>query len=125
MKTFSLIFRYVASSLAALVALVFTVLEATLLVTLDFTLYENPLVALLQLVLRLLIASSALTVGILSLVKRTRSFLPHSLCLLVSSVVMIPFVSNRFGIYFTVLSVLFLLSQLLFSRLRDGFKNDT
>ena len=125
MKTFSLIFRYVASSLAALVALVFTVLETTLLVTLDFTLYENPLVALLQLVLRLLLASSALTLGILSLVKRTRSFLPHGLCLLASSVVMIPFVSNRFGIYFTVLSVLFLLSQLLFSRLRDGFKNGT
>ena len=125
MKRFSLVFRYTASSLVALAALVFTVLEATLLVTLDFTLYENPLVALLQLVLRLLLASSALTLGILSLVKRTRSFLPHSLCLLASSVVMIPFVSNRFGIYFTVLSVLFLLSQLLFSRLRDGFKNDT
>ena len=119
MKTFSLIFRYVASSLAALVALVFTVLEATLLVTLDFTLYENPLVALLQLVLRLLLASSALTVGILSLVKRTRSFLFPGFCLLASSVVMIPFMSNRFGIYFTVLSVLFLLSQVLFLRLRE------
>ena len=125
MKKFCLIFRYTASSLVALVALVFTVLEATLLVTLDFTLYEDQLIALLQLVLRLLMASSALTLGVLSLVKRAHSFLPHSLCLLASSVVMIPFVSNRFGIYFTVLSVLFLLSQLLFSRLRDGFKNDT
>ena len=119
MKRFSLVFRYTASSLAALAALVFTVLEATLLVTLDFTLYENPLVALLQLVLRLLLASSALTVGILSIVKRTRSFSPHGLCLFGASVVMIPFVSNHFGLYFAAVSALFLLSQVLFSRLRD------
>lgn len=119
MKKFTLILRYASSSLVALVALVFTVLEATLLVTLDFTLYENHLLAIVQLILRLLIASSALTIGILSIVKGTQSFLPHSLCLLASSAVMIPFVSNNFGIYFTAISALFLISQLLFSKMRN------
>ena len=119
MKKFSLILRYISSSLVTLVALVFTVLEATLLVTLDFTLYENQLIALVQLVLRLLIASIALTLGILSLVKKTRSFLPHSICLLSSSAVMIPFVSNNVGIYFTAVSALFLISQLLCSKTQE------
>ena len=113
MKKFSLIFRCVASLLVAIVALVFTILEATLLVTLDFTLYENQLIAFVQLVLRLLIASSALTLGVFSLVKRERSFLLHGICLLSSTVVMIFFVSNNVGIYLAAVSALFVISQLL------------
>ena len=119
MKKCSIVFRYTSGALVVLVALVFTVLEATLLVTMDFTLYENQFIALVQLLLRLLIAASALTLGIWSLVKGKRSFLPHSGCLLVSSAVMIPFVSNHIGICFTAVSALFLLSQLLFSRMQD------
>lgn len=113
MKKLRLTLRYTASALVALVALAFTVLEGTLLVTLDFTLYEDKLLALLQLLLRLLIASSALALGVLSLVKRTRTFLPHSLCLLAATAVMIPFVSNGIGIYLTAVAALFLLSQIL------------
>ena len=52
-----------SGALVALVALVFTVLEGTLLVTLDFALYENQAVALFQLVLKLLIALTALAIG--------------------------------------------------------------
>ena len=119
MKKFSLIFRYVTSFLVALLALVFTVLEATLLITLDFTLYENQILALVQLILRLFVASSALTLGIFSLVKRKRSFLPHSVCLSASSVVMIPFMSNNVGLYLTAVSALFLLSQILSYKIQD------
>ena len=119
MKKISLVFRYVTSILVALVALVFTILEATLLVTLDFTLYENQLIALVQLILRFLIASSALTLGIFSLVKRKQSFLPYSICLLVSSVIMIPFMSNGIGIYLTAVSALFLASQMLSYKTKD------
>ena len=126
MKKFNIIFRYTSGAIVSLVALVFAVLETTLLVTLDFTLYENPAIALIQLLLRLLIASSALALGILSIVNRTRSYLPHSLCLLTSSVTMIPFVINNIAIYFTVISVLFLLSQLLTLNARDeGNKQDS
>ena len=113
MKKLSFALRVISCSLVALVALVFLVLEATLLVTLDFTLYENQLIALVQLILRFLIASSALTLGIFSLVKRKQSFLPYSICLLVSSVIMIPFMSNGIGIYLTAVSALFLASQVL------------
>ena len=119
MKKFSHILHYVSSSLVVLVALVFTVLESTLLITLDFTLYENQLVALIQLILRLLIASSALTLGIMALIKKTQSFLPYSICLVSISVVMIPFVSNNFGIYFTIISALFTLSQLLLLKFKS------
>ena len=118
MKSFALALRYAINSLVALFSLAFTVLEATLLLTLDFTLYENRLLALIQIILRLLIASSALTLGIAALIKRTRCFLPHSICLLASSVVMIFFASNNVGIYFTVLSALFMLLQLLFSKMQ-------
>ena len=118
MKKFSIVLRYVSSSLVTLVALAFTVLEATLLVTLDFTLYENQFLAFVQLLLRFLIALCALALGIFSLVKRARSFFPHSLCLLASSAVMIFFVSNSVGIYFTAVSALFAFSQLLFSKMR-------
>ena len=119
MKKLSLALRCVTSSLVALVAFVFTVLEATLLVTLDFVLYENQFLAFIQLILRLLIASGALALGIFALVKRTKSFLPYSLCLLASSLVMIPLVSNSFGVYFTAISALFLLSELLFLKAQD------
>jgi hypothetical protein len=117
MKKIGLIFRYATSSLVALVALVFTVLELTLIVTLDFYLYENQLIVFIQLILRLLLASGALAVGVLAMVKRTRSFLPHSIFLLVSSVVMIPFVSNHIAIYFAAISALFMLSECIFLKL--------
>ena len=116
MKKFSIVLRYISSSLVALVALAFTVLEATLLVTLDFTLYENQFTAFIQLFLKFLIASSALALGVFSLIKRARSFLPHSLCLLASTLVMIFFASNSIGIYFTAVAALFALSQLLSSK---------
>lgn len=119
MKNFNAIFRFVTSTLVALVALVFTVLESTLLITLDFTLYENQLVALVQLILRFLLSSSALTLGIFSLIKPQQSFLPHGICLLISSAVMIPFVSNNIAIYFTAVSALFTLSQLITLKTKD------
>ena len=116
MKKFSMVFRLISGALVSLVALVFAVLEATLLVTLDFCLYENELIALMQLILRLLIALLALTLGIVSIVKNKRSFLPESLCLLAATAVMIPFVSNNFGLYFTAGAAVFALSQLIFSK---------
>ena len=105
MRKFGRVFRLITGSLVSLVALVFAVLEATLLVTLDFTLYENEDIAFVQLLMRLLV------IGVRSTTKSTRSFLQEGIFLLVASAVMIPFVSNGFGIYFTIISALFLLSQ--------------
>ena len=120
MKKFSLVLRYASSALVSLVALVFAVLEATLLATLDFTLYEDPLTALVQLVLRLLIAALALALGVLSMVRGKRTFFGYSLCLFASSVALIPFVSNGLGICLAAVAALFSLSQLLCVRMRKG-----
>lgn len=114
MKNLSLVLRLISGILVALVALVFVILEATLLITLDFTLYENEAVALFQIITRLAVASLALAIGVFSIVKSKRSFLTEGLCLLASSVVMIFFVSNNFGVYFTIISLLFVISHLLF-----------
>ena len=112
MKRFVSVLRLISGILVALVALVFTVLEATLLLTLDFNLYEHELLAFIQLVLRFTVAAVALALGVLSLIKRERSFFPAGVCLLAASVVMIPFVSNNFGLYFTAVSALFVTSHL-------------
>lgn len=113
MKKFSFILRVISSALVILLALVFTVLEVTLLVTLDFALYENGLLAFVQLFLKLLIAATAGALGVLSLLKPMRAFLSESICLLAASAVMIPFMINSIGIYVTAVSALFMLSQLL------------
>ena len=115
MKKFSLILRVISGVLVALVALVFTVFEAALLVTLDFMLYENALIAFIQLALKLAVAFCALALGVFSIVKINRPLLPEGICLLASMAVIAPFVSNGFGIYFLALALLFALSQLLFA----------
>ena len=68
MRKLSLVLRITSGALVTLVAFVFAVLEATLLVTLDFTLYENQFIAFIQLALRIILALAALALGILSLV---------------------------------------------------------
>ena len=116
MKKLTFTLRISSGVLVALVAFVFAILEATLLVTLDFTLYENQSIALIQLVARLILSLAALALGILSIVKSRRSFLPEGICLMASTAVMIPFISNSFGIYFAAAAALFVISQLLFCK---------
>ena len=112
----SLVLRIVSGALVALVAFVFAVLEVTLLVTLDFTLYENQFIAFIQLALRIILALAALALGVLSLAKPGRSFLREGICLTASTAVMIPFISNNVGLYFTAVAALFALSHLLFDK---------
>ena len=116
MRKFGRVFRLITGSLVSLVALVFAVLEVTLLVTLDFALYENQFIAFIQLALRIILALAALALGVLSLVKYKRSFLREGICLTASTAVMIPFVSNNVGLYFTAVAALFALSHLLFHK---------
>ena len=118
MRKLSLVLRITSSALVALVAFVFAVLEVTLLVTLDFTLYENQFIAFIQLALRIALALAALALGVLSLVKYKRSFLREGICLTTSTAVMIPFVSNNVGLYFTAMAAIFALSHLLFDKFR-------
>ena len=114
MKTVSLILRALAGALVAIAALAFAAVETTLLVTLDFALYENGFLGFVQLALKLLIALSAGTLGILSLVKIKRPFLWEGICLLVTSAVMLPLISNGIGVYIAAAAAFFALAQLLF-----------
>ena len=116
MRKLSLVLRITSGALVTLVAFVFAVLEIALLVTLDFTLYENQFIAFIQLALRIALALAALALGVLSLVKSERSFLREGICLLASTAVMIPFVSNNVGLYFTAVATLFLIAHLLFEK---------
>lgn len=115
MKKLSVALRLISGILVAVVAVVFVILEATLLVTLDFKLYENQTLAFIQIILRLVIAAYALALGVLSIIKSKRSFLWEGICLLAASLVMIFFASNNVGVYFTILSLMFVISHLLFS----------
>ena len=115
MKKLSVALRLISGILVAVVAVVFVILEATLLITLDFKLYENQTLAFIQLILRLIIAAYALVLGVLSIIKSKRSFLWEGICLLAASLVMIFFASNNVGVYFTIFSLLFVISHLLFS----------
>ena len=115
MKKLSVALRLISGILVAVVAVVFVILEATLLVTLDFKLYENQTLAFIQIILRLIIAAYALALGVLSIIKSKRSFLWEGICLLAASLVMIFFASNNVGVYFTIFLLLFVISHLLFS----------
>ena len=112
MKQCLSILRAVIGALVMAVALIFVVLEGTLLLTGDFLLYESPAIAFLQLCLRLLIPAFAFTVALLSLLKRHRRFTFASLCLLASTVATAPVLSNHFGLYFVLLAVLFFIVNL-------------
>ena len=89
------------------VALAFVILEGTLLFTGDFLLYESPAIAFLQLCLRLSIPVATATVALLSLLRKKRRFLFESLCLLIVTIIIAPFLSNDIGWYFVLLAVLF------------------
>lgn len=115
MRTFSLIMRIAASILIVLISLAFVVIEGTLLFTGDFLLYENPIIAFFQLILRLVIPLITLTVGIFTVIKTKRSFLFESITFFSAALAMSPFLSNNFGIYFIALATLYLLSNILFN----------
>lgn len=113
MKKALVVLRAVASVLVILVALVFTVLEATLLITADFMLYENATVAFLQLCLRFVIPAAALVLGVVTLIGKNPRPVLTSLCLTASCAAMAPFISNGFGLYILLVALLFTASCLL------------
>ena len=115
MKILSTVLRSVFALVVIILALAFAAIEVSLLLTLDFTLFENEALALVQLILKLAIALSSLVLGLFALIKTKRSFLTESICLLLSSAVMIPFISNGIGIYIAIVAVLFMLTNLFFA----------
>lgn len=113
MKTLGRILRVVSGALVALLSLVFLIIEVTLFATLDFALFENELIAFMQLTFRLILALGAFAMALLSIIKRSRIFAAESICLLAAMLVMAPFVTNNFGPVFVGVSALFSLSHLI------------
>lgn len=113
MKRFCFILNMTASVLVMLVALVYILLEGTLLFLGDFLLYDMPVIAFFQRCVRLAIPLFAFLSALLSVIRRGHEMLFLSLCLLVSTAVISPFVSNHIGVGLVALSALFVISSLL------------
>lgn len=116
MKTASRILNIVISSLVSLVGFAFVVIEGYLLFSGDFLLFENEFVAFLQIFLRLTIAVGTVTFGVVSIVKKERSFLFESLVMFLCICIMSHFLTNGFGLYFMLLAALNTLTKLFYNK---------
>ena len=108
-KCLSLI-RIIAAVLLTLVSLAFIIIEGALLLSGDFLLYEYPIIALVQLLARLLLPTASLAVGLLSLIQHRR-FRYESICFAAAAAFTAPFLSNQVGVYLFLVAAFFALSQ--------------
>jgi hypothetical protein len=113
MKTVILSLRILSAVLVAAVALALVIVEGALLISGDFLLYERPVAAFLRLSVRLILPTATLIIALLSIIRRRSRYLFEGFCLLGSTALTAPFLSNHFGLYFIALAALFTLSQLL------------
>lgn len=104
----------VASALMMLVGVAFTFVELCLIFTGDFLLFESPVPAFIQMLLRLLLAVGVFALGLLTVIKKERAFMTEGLCSLACAFIMAPFLTNGFGLYFIVLAILFTLTNLFY-----------
>ena len=116
MKSLARILNIVTSALVCIIGLAFVFIEGCLIFTGDFLLFENEFVAFLQMFLRLLLAVGAILLGVFTIVKKKRSFLPESLLALLCVCIMSHFLTNGFGMYFILLAMLHAVTQLFYSR---------
>jgi hypothetical protein len=112
MKKCLFLIRILAAVLLAVASLAFMIIEGALLLSGDFRLYENPAIALAQLLARLLLPTASFAVGLRAVIHaRHRRFRPESLCFAAAAALTAPFASNRIGVYCFLLCALFALSQ--------------
>ena len=116
MKNLARILNSVTSVLLVIIGVAFAFIEGLLLLTGDFLLFESEFLAFLQMFLRFLLAAGAAALGILAIVKKERSFLTESLVALACTFIMSPFLTNGFGLYFIILAILFVLTNIFYSR---------
>lgn len=120
MKKAATILFIIASSLVALVALAFTVIEGRLVLSFDWSLHENEFVAFLQYLARLGISVLCLITSVGSIVYHGRkTFIFEGVVLASVAVATLIFASNNFGIYFMILGALYLGSALFHSYAQD------
>ncbi len=116
MKTLTRILNIFTSALLMMIGVVFVFIEGYLLFSGDFLLFELQTLAFIQMFLRLLLGAGAFLLGLFTIIKKDRSLLSESLAALIGCGFMYPFLSNGFGLYFTILATLHMLTAYLYSR---------
>ena len=110
------ILNLISSALVMIIGFAFLLIEGCLIFTGDFLLFEFPALAFIQMLLRFCLAGAAFTLALFVIIKKDRSFLPESLAALVCTLIMAPFLTNGFGVYFAILAALFALTNFLYAR---------
>ncbi len=116
MKKTARILNLITSALLMLLGVIFTVIEGYLLFSGDFLLFESEFLAFIQIFLRLCLAISVFLLGLFTVLKKERSFLHESIALLLLVGMIAAFLTNGFGLYFTILAILHTLTTYLYSR---------
>lgn len=120
MKKTATILFIIASSLVALVAIAFTIIEGRLVLSFDWSLHENEFVAFLQYLARLGISVLCLITGVGSIVyHHKKTFVFEGSVLVAIAVATLIFASNSFGIYFMILGSLYLGSSIFHRYAQD------
>ncbi len=115
MKKAATILFIIASSLVALVALVFIIIEGRLVLSFDWSLHEHEFLGFLQYLARLGISLLCLITGVCSIVYQGRkTFVFEGVVLTSIAVATLIFASNSFGIYFIILAALYLGSAMFY-----------
>lgn len=116
MKMLARILNLITSVLVIIIGAAFAFVEGYLLFSGDFLLFESKFLAFLQMLLRLCMATGAITLGLFTIIKKDRSFLYESIVALICTIVICPFLTNGFGLYFLILATLFVLSNLFYTK---------
>lgn len=116
MKIFSRILNLCSAVLLALIGVAFCFIEGCLIFSGDFLLFESPILAFLQMLFRFGLAAGAVALGVLVIVKKEKSFLYEGLVALVCAIIMAPFLTNGFGLYFSLIAGAFCLSNSLYKK---------
>ena len=107
MKKLCFVLNLIFGTLTAIVGLAFSAIEARLLISGDWLLYEHALIGLFQYLIRLLIALYAVFVGIMTFVRRKRQSAVFHSCILAAAVAGIcVFATNGLNLYLLTLSAL-------------------
>lgn len=116
MKKLARILNIIMSVLVIIIGAAFVFIEGYLLFSGDFLLFESQFLAFLQMLLRLCMAAGAIILGLFTIIKKDKSFLYESIVALICTIVISPFLTNGFGMYFIILAMLFVLSNLFYTK---------
>lgn len=116
------IFRILVCAVCFLFALAFVGIEGFFLIAGDWLLFENRFLSFLQYSVKILIAVSAAWISLKAIFQRKRSFLKEGVAFLCASLIAAHFLVNKVGWLFVILSLLFTLMQIKFSRCTSEYK---